>query len=401
MKIAVCNTYYNKGGAARAAQRIFQSLRLIGEEVSFVSIDDPSIKKNRSLFFKGTKPFWSRLEQYPKLFKSKNFSVPFSTSKYSLNYLKYLNEIDPDIVHLHYINNGLFSIKDIGGIKQPIVWTLHESWAFTGGCHMPMECEKYKKKCGNCPIIAKGKENDLSRYVWEMKNKYWDDVNITIVSPSEWLAERAKQSSLFRDKKVEVISNPLDTKLFKPLEKSSAREQLGLENDKKYILFGAVNAFRDKNKGFDLLKEALGNIKINDVELVVFGCDKDIEIDVNIPTKNMGFIYDDKKLAKIYSACDVTVIPSRSENQPNIAIESMACGTPVVGFDIEGVQEVLKNTDFGKTARAFESMELKKEIEDLLESKFNREEIARYIQENFNMEDVGKKYQNLFSSINF
>ncbi len=399
MKVVVCNTDENKGGAAKAARRISKSLLLNGVEAPFFALEGDSNKRCDSFFLRKSKFFWSRLEQYPKFFYSNDFAAPFSTSKHSLGHRKYVEILNPDIISLHYINCGLFSIKDVSLFKKPIVWTLHDSWAFTGGCHLPLDCERYKEMCGSCPVLNVNRERDLSRSIWKTKEKYWKDLNLTIVSPSKWMAKCAKESSLFKDFRVEVISNPLDTKIFQKRNKGLLRKELGLKKDKKYILFGAVNALMDKNKGFVFLKEALEKLKMKDVELLVFGCREDISPDVNIPVQDLGFFEKEEDLAKIYSASDVTVIPSLSENQPNIAIESLASGTPVVGFDINGLKELLVDKRLGLLAKKYESEDLSEKIQSVLKRKVDSDFCTKYIEKNFNSLKIGKKYKELFEDI--
>ena len=399
MKILVCNTHETKGGAAKAARRISQSLCLNGVDNDFLALEGNGIKKTESFFFRKGKFFWSRLEQYPKIFHSKNFAAPFSVSKHSLGHRKYVEMLNPDLVSLHYINSGLFSIKDVGLIKKPIVWTLHDSWAFTGGCHLPLECERYKESCGSCPVLNMGKEFDLSRVVWELKKENWKDLDLTIVSPSKWMGQCARESSLFKDFRVEVISNPLDVDVFKKIDREVAREKLGLDKEKKYILFGAVNAVRDKNKGFEFLKEAIAQMKIKGVELLVFGSNKKEKVDVDIPVRNLGFVDREEDLAKIYAAADLTVIPSISENQPNLALESLSCGTPVCGFDIQGLKEVILDEKLGLLAKAYKPKDLKDKIEEVLLRETDRDFLSKYVQTNFNFFKIGKEYKELFEDI--
>lgn len=399
MKVVVCNTNESKGGAARAARRISKSLLLNGIDSTYFSLEGNGSKRNSSFFFRRGKFFWSRLEQYPKFFFSNNFSTPFSVSKYSLGHRKYVEELNPDIINLHYINNGLFSVKDIGLFKKPIVWTLHDAWAFTGGCHLPLDCERYTKMCGSCPALNVNKEKDLSRYVWQSKNRFWKDTNLTIVSPSKWLAECAKKSSLFKDCRVEIISNPLDTEIFRKRDRDVVRKELKLEKNKKYILFGAVNAVKDRNKGFEFLKEALEKMKMKGIELLIFGCEKKEDLDLKIPVKSLGFLEKESELAKIYSACDLTAIPSISENQPNIAIESLACGTPVVGFSIKGLEEILDDKRLGYLAKPFDFDDLRKKMERVLKNDQDSDFRAKYVKENFNFLTIGEQYKKLFESI--
>lgn len=400
MKITICNTHENKGGAAKAAKRIAESLFLNRVDVSFLALEGEYVVKNENALFRKSRFFWCRLEQYQKALSIKDFSSPFSASQYSLGNTKYIHELDPDVVHLNYINNALFSVKDVSLIGRPIVWTIHDSWLFTGGCHLPLECERYKEKCGLCPLLKGNKERDLSRKVWESKNRYWKDLDIVVVSPSKWLAECVRESSLFSNARVETICNPLNTEIFTKHDKQKARRELGLNEKKKYILFGAVDPTKDRNKGYFLLKSALEKLKLENTQLLIFGSKREDSFDLDFPFKNLGFIQDEETLSKIYAAGDVTVVPSISENQPNIAIESLACGTPVVGFGIRGLEEIVLDDRFGLLAQPYSTKELGEKIGDILSEEFlHSDYISDYIRENFNFLKIGKEYKDLFESV--
>jgi glycosyltransferase involved in cell wall biosynthesis len=186
-----------------------------------------------------------------------------------------VQQINPDIINLHWTCKGFLKIETLAKFTQPIVWTLHDMWAFTGGCHYSESCDLYTKSCGSCPQLQSNREQDLSRWVWNRKAKSWKSLNLTIVSPSNWLAECARSSFLFQNNRVEVIPNGLDTQIYQPIERHLARARLKLPQDKLLILFGAMSSTSDRRKGFHLLQSALQKLGESDwrnqVELVVFG----------------------------------------------------------------------------------------------------------------------------------
>lgn len=139
-------------------------------------------------------------------------------------------------------------------LDLPLVWTCHDMWAFTGGCHYSGNCDRYTKSCGSCPQLHSGTDRDLSRWVWQRKHQAWKELNLTIVTPSKWLAECARNSSLCQGLRIEVIPNGLDTQIYKPINKQQARNILGLPLDAQIILFGAIGATSAPRKGFQLLK---------------------------------------------------------------------------------------------------------------------------------------------------
>ncbi|TYB33444.1 MAG: glycosyltransferase, partial [Flexistipes sinusarabici] len=263
MKILIVNTSDIRGGAARAAYRLHQALLRCGVESQMLvqkkASDDYTVTGPSTKTQKGFGKVRPTLDSIPtRLYKNKSktlFSpswLPFS------DIVDKINEINPDIVHLHWICGGMMRIEDIAKIKAPIVWSLHDMWAFTGGCHYDEECGRYAEKCGYCKVLGSKKEKDLSHKVWERKAKTFAKIdNMTIVGLSKWLQNSAKESSLLGNKKVVNLPNPTDTDKFRPFDKQKARELWRLPKDKKLVLFGAMSSTSDPRKGYKELSEAL------------------------------------------------------------------------------------------------------------------------------------------------
>lgn len=165
--------------------------------------------------------------------------------------------LNPDVVNLHWIGDGFVAAEALSEFNKPIVWTLHDMSAFTGACCYSQECDGYTKSCGNCPLLDHNKSWDLSRWVWQRKAKAWQNLKLTFVSPSKWLADCAKSSSLFKNSDIRVIPYGLDTGTYKPCDLQTARNILNLPQDRQLILFGAMNSTSNKRKGFPLLMQAL------------------------------------------------------------------------------------------------------------------------------------------------
>jgi glycosyltransferase involved in cell wall biosynthesis len=244
--------------------------------------------------------------------------------------------------------------------------------------------------------------------VWQRKKAGWQNLRLTVVTPSRWLAGCARSSSLFRNARVEVIPNGLDTTVYKPVDKWSAREQLGLSSEKKYILFGAMNSISDPNKGFQLLLPALQKISTEswkgDVELLVFGASEPAEKPPFAMKANyFGRLRDDAGMALLYSAADVFVAPSILENLPNTVMESMACATPCVAFDQGGMSELISHGRNGYLARAHEPEELARGIDWILEDAERRRELSaearRKVVREFTLEKVVERYLALYREI--
>ena len=259
---------------------------------------------------------------------------------------------EADIIHLHWINQGFLSLKDIKALVQlgkPIVWTMHDMWPATGICHHVRDCEKFQSRCEACPFLVSG-SRDTSTTVFSKKQAIYKEANITFVGCSQWLAERVKQSHLLYGKQVVSIPNPIDVNVFHPVSQEQARSMLGLPGKKKLLLFGALNV-TDKRKGIDYLIDALRKMENTQCELVVMGQVKeDIQNLFSMPIHAMGYLTDDFRIATLYNAVDVFVTSSLEENLPNMIMESMACGTPCVGFRVGGIPEMIDHKQNGYLA---------------------------------------------------
>ena len=255
MRVSIIGTFDSGGGAARSAYRLHRGLLKLGVKSKFFTqskrTDDPTVECRNSHFQKFMNLIRPYLDSVPVLFyRNRDRKSLFSVAFFFVSKWVNRNIFNSDLLHLHWVEAGFISIESLKNVKCPIVWTMHDSWVFTGGCHLPDGCLKYQEKCGKCPHLQSSSEFDLSRINYLRKKYFWKDLNITLVAPSNWLASCARKSSLFKNFKVEVIPNGIDTNVFKPLDKLSSREVLGLPKESKIILFGAVNATSDVNKGF-------------------------------------------------------------------------------------------------------------------------------------------------------
>lgn len=410
MKVLMLNTLDETGGAARAAVRLQKGVQELGIESSLlvqfksgkasdVICNGGALRKSarRLKTFLGTLP----VRMYPNR-PENNFSPALLPDKVPPE----ISVINPDIIHLHWLGAGFLGVETIGELNRPLIWTLHDSWAFTGGCHVPFECEKYRQDCGACPVLGSSRERDLSRWTWKRKERAWRDLNPTLAAPSRWLADCARSSSLFRDVRVEVIPNGLDTGIFQPGGKVDSRSLLGLPKDKKIILFGAVRGTSDPNKGFHLLTPALqavGNNSSDTLALVFSAFDSAGMPDLGMPVVSLGQVQDDTMLAAIYSAADVFVAPSIQEAFCQTAAEALACGTPVVAFGATGLLDVVEHQSCGYLARPYDVEDLGRGIAWVLEDKARHAELSRRarvkVEADFALPKVAQRYTELYQEV--
>lgn len=339
--------------------------------------------------------------------------TPFRSACIGRNIIDHELVKKTDIVNLHWIAGGFLSIRGISRLVKlgkPIVWTLHDMWAFTGGCHYSGDCEKYIDSCGACPQLNSDKDNDITRKIWRRKKRAYKDLDLTIVTPSRWLAECAKRSSLLSDLEVEVIPNGLNTNIFKPIEKLAAKTILNLPKNKKIILFGAISATANKLKGFKYLKEAISKLeKMKTFDkgklcLGIFGASHSRDIEkISFQVKFLGRLHDDFSLALSCSAADVFIIPSLQDNLPNTVMEALSCGTPVVGFNIGGIPEMLEHQVNGYLSRYKDSQSLAEGIKWILEDENRafklREAARRKAVEKYTLKIQAERYVDLYKAL--
>jgi len=409
MKILIVNTSDIQGGAARAAYRLHQALLTEGVDsqmlVQSQSSDDFTVIGPQTKVQKALGKLRPTLDSLPVHRYKDRTKTLFSPSWLPFSSIvERINSINPDVVHLHWIAGGMIRIEDLPKIKAPIVWSLHDMWAFTGGCHYDEECGAYQKQCGTCPVLGSNKLQDLSHKVWLRKKANFDKIaNLNIIGLSRWLADCAKQSSLLQDALVFNLPNPIDTSTFAPFDKQQARALLNLPQDKNLVLFGAMGAISDPRKGFKELAEALTHLDADNTELVVFGSSQPkTSQGLKQKAHYLGQLHDDVSLRVLYSAADVMIVPSLQENLSNAIMESLACGTPVVGFAIGGNSDLIEHQVTGYLAKPYSATDLAQGIEWVLNAsnyqKLSQNARDKVLRE-FDSQVVAKKYIDLYNQI--
>lgn len=412
MKPLLINTFDTEGGAAIATHRIHKGLCSIGANshmlVQLKKSADNSVLGPTSMFEKLRYFGQYYNDQLANILYRKKPSSLFSPALFPNDLVKRISAFNPDIVNLFWILNGFLRIESLKKIKQPLVWTLHDMWPFTGGCHYDDNCGRYRGICGLCPALGSQKENDISSKILQRKIDSWKELSITIVCTSKWMAAEANSSTLFKNKRIEIIPNGIDSALYQPLNKIASRRAYGLPLDKKLILFSAFSATSDKRKGGHLLVEAISHIASHispeEFELVILGASDQQKIpSLKVKIHYIGRLHDAISQVFLYSAADLVVAPSMQENLSNTVLESLLCGTPVVAFRIGGMPDMIDHKVNGYLADPFDTFDLSAGIEwmlsDLQGLKKMSENARKKAAVEYSIDDIAEKYLKLYEEL--
>lgn len=407
MNILHINQSDTAGGAAIAAYRLHQGLLAQGVD-SRLLVGEVRTSSDRVA---GMPPRQLRLEN----------QIYRLTRRLSLNFIHLLNSFDipkhafyqdANIINFHNLHRGYggyFNYLAIPSLtaNKPAVFTLHDMWSFTGHCTYSYECDRWEIGCGDCPYPENypAIQRDNTRFEWKLKNWVYHHSNLTIVTPSRWLAEQAKQSILKRFP-IHHIANGIDTIAYQPLDGEQCKSLLGIPVGKKVLMFGAEN-LKDTRKGGDLLLKALSHLpeslKAGTVLLTVGDRGEVIAQATGIATLNLGYVSSDRLKSIAYSAADLFVFPTRADNLPLMLQESMTCGTPMVSFKIGGVPDLVRPGVTGYLAEPEDDQDLCYGIVQLLEDKTLRERMGQNCRtialEEFSLELQVQRYIQLYQGI--
>jgi glycosyltransferase involved in cell wall biosynthesis len=411
MRIFHFNGSDSEGGTSKAALRLLHGLHDEGAETALYvqrkSGCDPLVAGPDSLFAKALGRTRPSMEETLLGIPPRKVQGPFCAAWLPDGLLRRAAGFAPDIIHLHWVAR-MMRLETLARFRVPLVWTLHDSWPFTGGCYLPLDCTRYRESCGDCPVLGSSRQEDLSRKVWSRKKAAWRGLDLTLIAPSRWMAQRARESSLFSTARIEVIPNGLDTGRYQPVDKRAARESLSLPQGKKLLLFGARGGTGDPNKGFHLLREALrdlaGGPLRDSIELVIFGATLPQEpLELGFKAHYLGWLGDDASLARLYGAADLFVFPSIQESLGYTAMEAMACGTPCVAFRQGGVPDLIDHEENGYLARPYQAADLARGIAWVLEGAERGKELSnaartKIVQE-FALDRVARRHLALYREI--
>lgn len=385
MKVVLINTL-TPGGAYVACKRLSNALQKQGVEISLIEI-----RATKSNFL------WERFCIWiANCFSRKNlFAISIANTGTNISKLNIVREAD--IIHLHWINQGglsLHNIKQLQSLGKPIVWTMHDMWPFTGICHHAYDCDEYERQCEHC----KQAKSILTNYAFKTKQQFFHHLNF--VGCSDWITSLAKMSSLIRNSNICSIPNPIDTGFYKPISKKEAREKLHLELNKRYIIFGAMNT-TTSIKGFSFMLEADKHLQTDNIEYLVLGKNSaEVVNQLSHRAHSIGYVRDEYYKKLLYCAADVFVIPSLAENLPNMIMESMACATPCVGFNIGGIPEMIDHKKNGYVAQYKDAFDFAKGIDWVFSSQENLGDLARIkVEDTYKESVVANRYIQFYQSL--
>lgn len=394
MKVVHINMY-DKGGAFQATYRLHQELLKNNIDSKNLVLYQYNSNLQEVYPFLSESSLFSKIEQSIKYRKNQNqikkllpvtpqYEFRFDFSPYNIEKHSIIKEAD--IIHLHWMAKFIDYSSFFKNIQKPVVWTLHDMLPIKGGFHYETYVDNRLLECETQTI--QNKINALKNFS-----------NLHVVTLSKWIQQQSIHSSILGKFQHHYIPNGIDTNFFKPYDKNEARVKLDLPQEKKIILFVAEH-LEDKRKGLTYLHEALSLINQENVMLLTIG---NGSITTNHKVKNLGFISDINKLPLIYAAADVYVIPSIEDNLPNTVLESIACGTPVVGFNIGGIPDMITDNINGLLANNKNSIDLKNNIlkiinDNTLQEKMKKQ--ARDIAEKkFSQTLQAKRHINLYNMI--
>jgi len=367
MRILIINTVYRRGGAAGIAQTLHRELNCLdGWESLFAYGRGPEVKESRTVRF-ALQPEVYLHVALTRLSGIQGYGTWLSTRRL----IQLIRKWKPDVIHFHNIHGYYLNLciaKAVGQMGIPAVWTLHDAWPLSGRCGYFLDCKRWKMCCGKCPYPREYPKTyfDSSAWMWPRKRKLLGEVwKPVIVTPSKWLAALVTEACNGRFR-VEVIPNGIATRVFRPVDRLQARGELGLPGDRKIVLFAAAKP-SEKRKGIMYFFEALKYVQVDNWMALAVGGAVDFAkwVPQGVEVRQLGYVKEAEVMAKVYSTADLYCITSLADNFPTTVLESMACGTPVVGFAVGGIPEQVKE-ECGRLVAPGDEKALGQAITDLL-----------------------------------
>lgn len=415
MRVLIINTSERSGGAAVAAWRLVEALNNSGIKTKMLVRD----KETNRIVVCGLPQtlgrywhfLWERLCVWFHLRFSRRHLFELDIANAGTDITRMAEFVEADIIHLHWINQGMLSIAGIRKIidsGKPVVWTMHDIWPATAICHLSMGCRKFQSQCSCCPYLPGNSDKDLAARVWKRKSALLHDRNITFVACSHWLESEARSSALLHGQPIFQIPNPIDTKVFSKKDRVAARTAQALPADRRLILF-ASQRVTNVNKGMGYLIEACRILvelypeMREDTALVILGGHAEEVVDkFSLPAYTLGYVTDIRKIVDVYNSVDLFVLPSLSENLPNTIMEAMACGVPCIGFNVGGIPEEIDHKENGYVAEYKSASDLARGIRWILndaDRNYLGSNAIRKVAQNYSQYTVARRYIDIYTSL--
>lgn len=402
MEVTIINSG-EQGGAAIAAKNLQKGLTQIGISAGFLS-EQKVIAQKKGLFVKLRS--WWLVRKYIKKNVAYLQNVPSGFDHFSFARTGYHNiQRQPlvknaNVLSLHWLSYLIDYPTFFKQINKPLIWTLHDTNLFTGGCHYTFGCQKYETDCADCPQLAAGLRAYAAKDNLKVKIdslKHISPANVAIISPSVWLKNMSEKSTLFKGYQHFHVPNGIDTNIYKKLDKAQSRVKLGLPADKFIILFVATS-ISEHRKGFDIILRLSDVLKHrDDLQFVALG--KTDESYSNI--LNIGYITDKSVIAMAYNAADVFIIPSRQDNLPNTMLEALCCGTPVIGYKTGGIVDAIQHGENGFLVDQENVTDIEKHIVDMSDKNIflSNDKISEDAKEKYSLEKQALAYKHIIEEI--
>lgn len=419
MKIVQVNTRDIRGGAALAAYRLHQALQQLGKEshmvVRWKASTDPTVLEvtSQDLELELQSPEWLAIQRrYLNRNLTHRAKTLFTAAYPGMDLTSVEAIAQADIIHLHWVSEFISptSLKALLDLGKPVVWTLHDMAPFTGGCHYASGCTGYADTCAPCPQLQHDPYALPSAVLRDKLELLAGYSNLTIVTPSQWMADMARQSRVLGDRPIHVIPNPIETNIFLPLPKPAARRRLGL-NPKAFTFI--AQSSNESRKEFPQLLGAIRLAMQNEqfkaaadkglVQFVFFGrLGKPLD-EPDLPIAHVGWRDSAEKLAAMYAAADAFILPSLEDNLPNVMLESISCGIPLIAFDVGGMPDVIQPGKTGWLAPLGDFKRMAELIVDCAlqpEACYAMQPICREVAETeYAMPVIGQRFLDLYASL--
>lgn len=413
MNILFVSTAERSGGGAIAARRLLTALNGIGINAKMLVRDKQTDLHHVIEIKKGALDIWrfawERIVIWANnLFSKRNlFKVSIANTGYDITKFKEFQEAD--IIHLHWVNQGMISLRNIQQILEsgkPVVWTMHDMWECTAICHHAYTCDRYKTECKNCPFLRFPCEHDLANRVFQKKKKLLANRTVHFITVSRWLERLAKESTLLKHCPIDTIPNTLSLSDFQMMDKAECRKQLGLPLNKKIIIFGAARV-DDPIKGFPMILDALSYLQAHnhavakDLHLVTFGIFKQAKPHIPIDHTDIGWVKDNATLSILYSASDALISASLYETFGQTLIEAQACGCLPISFGNSGQTDIIRHKENGYLAEYLSPASLAEGIAWALTEglAINKDVIRAEVVGKYSAEVVASRYLDLYTHL--